>query len=241
MESTSSKETVNELRKFFCRFGIPICIVSDNGPQFVASEMKEFVRNNGIKHVKIAPYHPASNGQAEKFVQTFKKCVDFSNHNLLDKRIEQFLFAYRNSPHAVTGMIPASRILKFSPNTLLTICRQHNGEFLKNPIAIPTKFNVGENVMVRNFRPLNKTKWLCGIIQKQLGKVLYLVSVNGAVWKRHANQLRKSSMTEIPTFIDNHSEHTEQRNEEESTDKQREQEPHNNSNDDIRDESPSEP
>ena len=46
--------------------------MSDNGPQFISAE---FVKENGVKHVRSAPYHPSTNGLAERFVQSFKQAL----------------------------------------------------------------------------------------------------------------------------------------------------------------------
>ena len=48
---------------------IPYFLSSDNGPSFSSQEFNEFCKVNGIKHLKIAPYHPSSNGAAERSVQ----------------------------------------------------------------------------------------------------------------------------------------------------------------------------
>ena len=40
MNSTTSKKTIEELRKLFSQFGLPLVIVSDNGPQFVSKSLK---------------------------------------------------------------------------------------------------------------------------------------------------------------------------------------------------------
>ena len=47
-------------------------IISDNGPQFVAREFKEFVRISGMTHVRTSPYYPQSNGKLERFHHTLK-------------------------------------------------------------------------------------------------------------------------------------------------------------------------
>ena len=67
MASTSTESTIAELRKLFASYGLPQQVVSDNGPQFTAYEFQTFLRQNGVKHIRSAPYHPASNGQAERF------------------------------------------------------------------------------------------------------------------------------------------------------------------------------
>jgi len=50
-------------------YGIPKQLASDNGPRFLSSEFGNFMKQNGIKHLRSAPYHPASNGLAERFIQ----------------------------------------------------------------------------------------------------------------------------------------------------------------------------
>ena len=55
------------------RYGIPEQLISDNGTQFTSHEFAEFAKQNGIKHILVAPYHPRSNGQPERFIQTFKQ------------------------------------------------------------------------------------------------------------------------------------------------------------------------
>ncbi len=47
-------------------------IISDNGPQFVAREFKEFVRIAGMTHVRISPHYPQSNGKIERWHKTLK-------------------------------------------------------------------------------------------------------------------------------------------------------------------------
>jgi transposase InsO family protein len=47
-------------------------IISDNGPQFVARDFKEFIRVCGMTHVKTSPYYPQSNGKIERWHQSLK-------------------------------------------------------------------------------------------------------------------------------------------------------------------------
>jgi putative transposase len=48
-------------------------IISDNGPQFVAKDFKEFIRLCGMTHVRTSPYYPQSNGKKERWYQTLKR------------------------------------------------------------------------------------------------------------------------------------------------------------------------
>jgi len=47
-------------------------IISDNGPQFIAKDFKEFIRISGMTHVKTSPYYPQSNGKLERYHRTIK-------------------------------------------------------------------------------------------------------------------------------------------------------------------------
>ena len=93
--------TIKELRKQFATHGIPNIIVSDNGTAFTSGEFSEFMVKNGIRHLKTAPYHPATNGLAERAVQTFKTAMKKSTNNgEIDARLARFLFHYRTTPNS---------------------------------------------------------------------------------------------------------------------------------------------
>ena len=64
-----------EIWEIFFVFGLPEQVVTDNGSQFVSEEFSTFLRNNGIRHFKSTPYHPSTNGAAERLVQTFKNAI----------------------------------------------------------------------------------------------------------------------------------------------------------------------
>jgi len=51
-------------------------IISDNGPQFIAKDFKQFVRISGMTHVRTSPYYPQSNGKLERYHRTIKSdCI----------------------------------------------------------------------------------------------------------------------------------------------------------------------
>jgi len=51
-------------------------IITDNGPQFIAKDFKEFIRISGMTHVRTSPYYPQSNGKIERWHQTIKQdCI----------------------------------------------------------------------------------------------------------------------------------------------------------------------
>jgi len=48
-------------------------IISDNGPQFIAKDFKEFIRVSGMTHVRTSPYYPQSNGKIERWHKSLKE------------------------------------------------------------------------------------------------------------------------------------------------------------------------
>jgi len=51
-------------------------IISDNGPQFIARDFKEFIRISGMTHVRTSPYYPQSHGKIERWHRSLKsECI----------------------------------------------------------------------------------------------------------------------------------------------------------------------
>lgn len=109
MTATTAGNTVAKLKEIFSRFGVPRKLVSDNGPPFTSDEFLNFLVKNGVKHVTSAPYHPASNGEAENAVRTVKRALKKANLEKISLHafLQNFLIDYRNSTHSTTGESPA--------------------------------------------------------------------------------------------------------------------------------------
>jgi transposase InsO family protein len=65
-------------------------IITDNGPQFISRDFKEFIRIAGMTHVKTSPYYPQSNGKIERYHRTIKgDCIRQKRFESIDDaRIE---------------------------------------------------------------------------------------------------------------------------------------------------------
>ncbi|XP_049272396.1 uncharacterized protein K02A2.6-like [Rhipicephalus sanguineus] len=100
MRSTTAESTIRCLTELFARFGFPETIVSDNGPQFVSQEFKHFVQAMGARHVFTAPYHPSSNGLAERFIQTLKNALrkDCTGETLQVLSLSKCVQPHRGAP-----------------------------------------------------------------------------------------------------------------------------------------------
>jgi transposase InsO family protein len=85
-------------------------IISDNGPQFIAKDFKEFIRISGMTHVKTSPYYPQSNGKLERYHKTIKgTCIRVHTPLSMDDAIRvvtEFVGHYNNRRlHSAIGYL----------------------------------------------------------------------------------------------------------------------------------------
>ena len=91
-------------------------IISDNGPQFIAKDFKEFIRISGMTHVRTSPYYPQSNGKIERWHKTLKgDCLRPGTPLSLDdarRLVDRFVGHYnRVRLHSALGYVtPADRL-----------------------------------------------------------------------------------------------------------------------------------
>lgn len=98
------------LRKFFATFGVPEELSSDGGPEFAASQTKDFLSKWGVYHRQSSAYHPQSNGRAEVAVKSVKRLLR-SNVNpsgsLDSDKLLKALLQLRNTPDPDCKLSPA--------------------------------------------------------------------------------------------------------------------------------------
>lgn len=212
MKSTTAQIVNEALRSFFAIFGLPKEVVSDNGPPFSSKEFIEFCTNSGIKVLKSPPYHPASNGSAERAVQTVKASLKKylldpkSKQKSWDFKINNFLLKYRTTPTAVTGMSPANLIFSFRPKTLLDMVNPRVSTTKQNKVDPERNVRKGElyedkKLNIIEYKPNdvvyyrnvlnNYCKWVKATIVSKLSNVRYCICINGSQRVAHINQLRK--------------------------------------------------
>jgi putative transposase len=91
-------------------------VITDNGPQFIAKDFKEFIRIAGMTHVRTSPYYPQSNGKKERWYKTLKgECIRVQVPLSLDdaRRIVADFVAHYNYVrlHSAIGYVtPSDRL-----------------------------------------------------------------------------------------------------------------------------------
>ncbi|PIO76257.1 integrase core domain protein [Teladorsagia circumcincta] len=97
--SISTSATIKAMKRIFAQFGNPQTLVTDNGTQFTSTMSVEFCRQRGIRHIRSPPFHPQSNGQAERFVDTFERgLAKLKREGPSTEALQDFLMAYRATP-----------------------------------------------------------------------------------------------------------------------------------------------
>ena len=208
MQSTTVSKTIEALRQLFAMAGLPEQIVSDNGSQFTSEEFAVFLKANGIRHIRSAPYHPATNGLAERFVQSLKQGLKASLRSglPLSQRLSNFLMTYRSTVHSTTGVTPSSLFLKrelrtrfdlLRPDPSVDVRRKQSQQKSDHDRHSSTRqFAVGDLVMARNFR--SGPDWVPAVVAAKLGPLSYLVETDGKqLWRRHVDQLKSRSTSPV--------------------------------------------
>ena len=153
-----------------------------------------------------APYHPATNGLAERAVQTFKDFIKKPSNHSLQTNISHFLFQYRITPHSTTGISPAELLLGRRPRSLLDLAissvssrvtaNQEKQKQFHDKSSKGRSFKVGDLVYIRDF-PSGKS-WLPGVIESACGPLTYRIKLSdGRSFRRHIDHIRSRSASAI--------------------------------------------
>lgn len=203
VNNTTSATVIRLLRTAFATHGLCEVLVSDNGASFVSNEMKQFLGANNIRHKTTAPYHPATNGLAERMVQTIKDKLRKMDDLAWEIRIPNLLLGLRATPCTTTNKTPAELLMKRKLRTLLDTIHPDNIQHKKNEKQIlensqkkARETNVGQNVMYRNYSNIGP-RWLPGKVLNKDGPSSYRIGTDdGIEVNRHIDQLIKKTNSE---------------------------------------------
>ena len=170
-KNPNSEVAIRALHKLFAQFGVVDCIVSDNGTQFTSGDFKEFYEDFQVNHITTPPYHPRSNGWAERFVDTLKHALKKAKSTPTDKTLQQFLQVYRVTPNANTpAELPPAQIM-FARKV-----RSAFEKLLPRQIKHSRKQTVSKyyKIYFKIFKA-NKMFWKLGTIKKRISNMVYII------------------------------------------------------------------
>ena len=104
----------------------PAKSVTDNGPQFVSQEFKDFLRDAGIDHRRVTPYHPEANAAVERFNSTLVSAIRKAMEDGKDWKdtLPTFLLTYRTTPHPATKSTPSRLMFNRDLRTKMSNIRE---------------------------------------------------------------------------------------------------------------------
>ena len=144
-------ETIKQiLQVLFSRNGVPETLVSDNAPEFCDGGLCTWLRKIRCTSYKTPPYHPQSNGIAERMVRTVKMGLKAFElyRDTIETYLLKLLISYRSIPHA--GKVQ-------SPSALM-------GRHIRTPITL--SFLTNEKTWYKKARKLTQTEEANFIMQK---------------------------------------------------------------------------
>ena len=101
---------LNAMMEIFSRYGMPKELLTDQGSVFTSSLTRHMCKTFEVHKIRTSPYHPQSDGALERWHACLKGMLKKAEVNLKDwdQQLKYILFAYRDTPHCVTGFSPFS-------------------------------------------------------------------------------------------------------------------------------------
>nr|VZI29970.1 unnamed protein product [Spirometra erinaceieuropaei] len=193
LNPATSSATIAFLRLIFSQHGLPEFLVSDNGSQFISSTFEDFCRQHNIQHVHSPPYHPPSNGRAERFVDTFKRALLKARGEwTTDEIVQAFLFSYRKTPNPASpgGVSPAEALMGRKLRTTFHALVPTGAQPAQTSPVSRSKLSIRTPVFVRDYRG-GFPDWIEATVVSHRGSMLFDVDVGDDIWVHHQNQIRR--------------------------------------------------
>ncbi|UYV72607.1 K02A2.6-like, partial [Cordylochernes scorpioides] len=206
MKTMNSAETIESLKKWFRVHGIPRLLETDNGPNFMSRDFKDFQKKWLFDHQTSSPLYPKSNGLAERAVQTAKnliwKCLDSG------QEVELALLNFYNTPR--DGLpSPAQCLFSRRTRTLLpTSTHQLEPEIQKghtqnlrnkrekqkthhDKTAKTTRsFKEGEKIMLKQ----HHREWIPARVTQEVAPRSYKVQTPTGEYRRNSSFMRHTNL-----------------------------------------------
>lgn len=212
LHDETSESVIIALKELFAQHGIPEMVISDNGPQYSASQFQQFAAKYGFNHITSSPNFPQANGEAERAVRTIK--------GLLRKNQDIYLalLTYRATP-LQNGFSPSELLMGRKLRTQLPMLPSKLLPAVPKPIT--EKENNYRQNQEQNYNKRHRARELPTLQpgdtvylrdRKQEGQVLkrsqeprsYIVKTsNGTVFRRNRAAIvytgKGKQMTELST------------------------------------------
>lgn len=213
LKSITTEKVIECLERIFCRFGLPESLKTDNASYFTSIEFENFLSTSGIEHRKSTPLWPQANGEVERQNRTILKVLKIAQIQKSDwNLLNNFLLAYRSTPHSTTGVSPAESLFKRSLRTKLPDVKfsQSQEENMKDRDtemkqkakdyadvkrhAKTSDIQIGDHVLVKQKEQNKLTAPFCEVpfeVVDRFNSQVTVESPEGVQYKRNSAHLKK--------------------------------------------------
>ncbi|KAJ8341966.1 hypothetical protein SKAU_G00129500 [Synaphobranchus kaupii] len=203
LSDTTAEQVVARTKAIFSRQGIPLTVISDNGPQFSSQCFRDFSKTYGFEHITSSPRYPQSNGLAEKGVQIVKRSLKKAMESNEDPYLA--ILNYRASP-LENGLSPGEMLMKRKLRTRLPSARFRKEQ--REPAAQETKQMEYYNRTTKPLRPLAQEEivrvrcdgqWgpLAKVVKETTPRSYEVITEHGNTLRRNRRHLLKVPKKEI--------------------------------------------
>ena len=207
LDTLTTLTLVEQLKQVFAIHGVPVTLISDNGPNFASAEFHQFTQAWDFQHLTSSPHYPKSNGKAESAVKVMKSIITKANKDGAD--VWKAILEWRNSPTPSQGSSPVQRLMSRRTRSFLP-CKasMYQPEVQRNiPAQVVHKRRVAKSYHDSSAKPLPPlvtgqpirvkahpqqahSNWKPGVIVESVAPRSYIVEVDGRKYRRNRVHLR---------------------------------------------------
>ena len=121
LDTLATSTLVEQLKQVFAIHGVPVTLISDNGPNYASTEFHQFREAWDFQHLTSSPHYPKSNGKAESAVKIMKSIITKANKDGAD--VWKAILEWRNAPTPSQGSSPVQRLISRRTRSFLP-CKQ---------------------------------------------------------------------------------------------------------------------
>ena len=213
LSTTTTKEVITKLKGHLARYGIPLQMVTDSGPQFLSREFRNFTTEWEIQRVMSSPDHHLSNGKAEDAVKITKTMTCKALRDGTDQYAA--ILELRNTPRQNTGISPAEMMFGRNTRSLLPSTgttsipskKQVMMKRAKRSFAIKSNNNKGARDLKRltpsqpvyyQYKKGRRPEWRIGTVRTEHSERSYMMDGRDGVYRRNRVHLRLTTPETSP-------------------------------------------
>ena len=207
LDTLATSTLVEQLKQVFAIHGVPVTLISDNGPNYASAEFHQFTQAWDFQHLTSSPHYPKSNGKAESAVKIMKSIITKANKDGAD--VWKAILEWRNSLTPSQGSSPVQRLMSRRTRSFLpckasmyqpevqcavpaqVVRKRQVAKSYHDTSAKPLPpLVIGQPIRVKAHPQQAHSNWKPGVIVDSVAPRSYIVEVDGRKYRRNRVHLR---------------------------------------------------